>query len=186
MKTIFQILVALLLLPVFANAQEVEEGMIKVGDDEKPGFIATSRHDHDLVFNALATKLNDQGLTNYTVKKKFYTIKDVLIPELSPNKIDLYFRVEKVKSKTKIFFVVSKGYDNYVTTASEPTQAMGVISFLKQIDGIVEHNVELQKKEQEMKEANARVEAEKERVRKAEEEKSIKAKELEDLKNKKE
>jgi hypothetical protein len=185
MRTILKILVALLLLPVFTGAQEVEEGMINVGKDEKPGFIATSRYDHDLVFNALATKLNNQGLTNYTIKKKFYTIKDVLIPELSPNKIDLYFKVAKVKSRTKIFFVVSKGYDNYVTTASEPTLAAGVTSFLKQIDGIVEHNLEVSKKEEEMKAANAKVEAEKERVRKAEEEKSIKAKELEDLKQKK-
>ncbi len=185
MKALIRIFLALLLLPVFTNAQEVEEGIINIGKDEKAGFIATSRNDRDLVFNALASKLNDQGLTNYTIKKKFYTSKEVIIPEISPNKIDLFFKVAKVKNRTKIYFVVSKGYDNYVTSASEPAMAIGIVNFLKQIDGIVVHTEEVRKKEEEMKAANAKVEAEKERVRMAEEEKNRKAKELEDLKNKK-
>ena len=78
----------------------------------------------------IAAKLKEAGIKTHAKKKKLYTYKDVSLPEISTNKVDLYYKVQKKKHASKIFFIVSKGYDNYISTATDPTIAANIINFL--------------------------------------------------------
>ena len=169
-KIIYLICFGMVLLPLFANAQQVVEQKVKLGKTEVSGFIATSMSEKPLVEDALTSKLTDAGITKHGKKKKFYTCKGVSVPEISPNKVDLYYRVQSKKHKSLIYFVVSKGYDNYVSTATDATTAGNVINFLGKIDSRIARTAEIKQKEEDIK--------------KVEEEKKKKEQELEDLKKK--
>jgi len=159
-----------LLQTVLATAQQASEQMVKVSGGEVTGFTALSTHEHTLVEAMIAGKLKDAGIKTHGKKKKLYTYKDVSLPEISPNKIDLYYMVQKKKHKSKISFIVSKGYDNYVSTATDPAVAANIIAFLGKIDGTITNNEEIKQKEADIKNA--------------EEYKKQKEQELEELKKK--
>jgi hypothetical protein len=183
-KLIRIVFVCALFSPLVTFGQEVKEGSIKVGKDEKKGFIAISKFENDEVQGAIEQKLSTAGIKNGKKKGKFYAYKEVTWPEISPNKVDIFYKVQKKKHKTTIYFVVSKGYDDYITAASDPTASANLNGFLSQIDGIVMHNHEVARKEQEVGAMNARLEQQKLNLKAAEDEKNKKAKELDDLKQK--
>ncbi len=178
------VLLCSLLSPFAGRAQQVTEGAVKIGKVEKAGYIAVSKYSADEVEDVIAKKLTTAGVTNPKKKSKFYTYKDISWPAISPNKIDLCYKVQKKKHRSTIYFVVSKGYDNYVTTASDGITSSNINGFLTSIDGLVLHNQEVARKEAEVKEMNDKVEQEKKDVQKAQNDKDKKAKELEDLKQK--
>lgn len=183
-KMIRMIVAAALLSPLAGNAQDITEGTVKVGKDQKMGYIAESRYGTDEVEAVMTQKLTAAGITKGKKKSKFYTYKEVTWPAISPAKIDLFYKVQKKKHKSMIYLVVSKGYNNYVTTATDALTSSNITSFLKDIDRAVLHNEEVARKEAEVKEMNDKLQQEKNDVKKAEDEKAKKAKELDDLKQK--
>lgn len=183
-KMIRLVLACALLFPFAGYAQEISEGAVKVGKVEKSGYIAVSKYSNAEVEEVIAKKLTAAGIGSGKKKSKFYTYKEIVWPAISPTKIDLAYKVQKKKHRCTIYFVVSKGYDNYVTSNSDGATSSNIKGFLASIDGLVLHNREVARKEAEVKEMNERVEQEKKDVQKAQEEKEKKAKELEDLKQK--
>lgn len=183
MKNIIKIasLICIMLFHLIGNAQEVREGKIMVGKNEMAGYIATCKYNKTLVQEAIAGKLNGAGIAKISKKKKFYTLKNISLPEISPYKIDLYYKIQKKKHKSIVYFIVSKGYDNYITSASDAVISANINNFLHQIDGIVAHNEEVKQKEEELQKMNEKIEKEKNDVKKAEDEKAKKVKELQDL-----
>jgi hypothetical protein len=167
-KIIYLVCISVLLLPLYTVAQQVNEQMVKVGKGEVTGFCAQSAYEHSIVEEAIAQKLRDAGIKTHGKKKKLYTYRGVSLPEISPNMIDLYYKVQKKKDRSKIYFIVSKGYNNYVSTATDPVIAANVISFLSKIDASIARNAEIKQKEDDIK--------------KADEYKKQKEKELEELK----
>ena len=183
-KTIRIVLVCALFFPLTTNGQEVKEGTIKVGKDEKTGFIAVSRYGCTEVEEAIAQKLSASGIKNGKKKSKFYTYKEVTWPEISPDKMDIFYKVQKKKHRSSIYFVFSKGYNNYITSANDASVGANINAFLTQIDGMVHHNQEVARKEAEVAAMNERLQKEKKEMKAAEDEKNKKAKELDDLKQK--
>lgn len=180
-KAIYTIVVALL-CPFITMAQHVKEGKVKVGKTSMIGFIATSKYDRTQVEEAIAQKLTDAGVKKHKKKKKFFRYKEISIPELSPAKIDVYYRVaSRKKHKSRIYWVISKGYDNYITSATDASAADNVTRFLSGIDAIVEHNEEIKQKEQEVKNMNDNIQKQKDALKKQEEEKNKKNLELQQL-----
>jgi len=104
-------------------------------------------------------------------------------PTLSPNKVDVYYKVQKKKHISKIYFIASKGYDNYITSATDPTLAVGINNFLGGIDAAVARNEAIKQKEQEVKMANDKLEQDKAAVQQAEDDKDRKTKELQTMKS---
>ncbi len=173
-----------MLCPLFTYGQQAKEEKVKVGKTEMTGFVATSKYDKTLVDEALTQKLTEAGLTKHGKKKKFYTFMGASWPAVSATKMDIYYKVSKKKHKAKIYVVASKGYDNYITAASDATTATNITNFIGSIDALVERNAEIKRKELEMKMMNEQLAADKENLKKAEEEKARKAKELDALKQK--
>lgn len=185
MKKMISFLAGMLLFAAAGRAQQVNEETIKISKQEVSGFVATSEYNTDEIEQAIKGKLDAAGVKKHSKKKKFYTYKGITVPEISANKIDLYYKVQKKKHKSRIYFVVSKGYDNYVTTANDATTAAGITTFLTQVDATVAHNREVAQKEEEVRLSNEKLEREKAEIKRAEEEKKKKEQELEALKNNK-
>ena len=186
MKRIIQAMfLGILLFPILTTAQEAKEKAIKMGKKEMPGFVATGKYEKALVQQAIMGRLNEAGIRKHKKKKNFYVFKEITWPDISANKIDLYYKVSKKKHKSKIYFVVSKGYDNYVTSVSDATVAAAIVNFLAQVDSMVERSEEIKNKEREVKLMDDKLMQEKLDVKKAEEEKARKAKELEEMKKNK-
>jgi hypothetical protein len=176
------LVVVMLLCPIFSFGQKVEEGTIKIGKSEASGFIATSKYDKGQIEEALAAEFTKAGLKKPGKKKKFITYKEVEWPAISPAKIDVYYKVGTKKRRTKVYFIVSKGYNNYVTSANDAIIATNITTFLGQIDATAALNEEIKRKEQEVNEMNAKLEKEKAALQKAEDEKRKKEQEIEDMK----
>lgn len=82
----------------------------------------------DVPQNASATEaaiLQKLAQIGYKPKetKGVYVLKGAKIPEISPEQIDIYFKVERKSRKEKdesvVYFVVSKGYENYVKSTDD-------------------------------------------------------------------
>ena len=68
----------------------------------------------DITADALAAKLKRSGL-NGNKKKGIYIYKGVILSEISPTKLDIYTRVEKLGVGSVVYMAASKGYDNFAS-----------------------------------------------------------------------
>jgi len=183
MKRMLNVLLfAILLSPLLSYGQKVTEEKIKIGKTEAAGFVATSKYDKTLIEEVLASELAKAGLKKPGSKKKFKTYKEVDWQAISPAKIDVYYKVARKKRRTKVYFVVSKGYNNFVTTATDAAIAANITTFLGQVDAAAALNEEIKRKEQEVKRMNEKLEKEKAAMQKAEDEKRKKEQEIEAMK----
>ena len=185
MRYVAVMVLCVLLFPLMSYGQEIKEDVIKKGKTECNGFIATSKYETSLVEEAMTQQLGNAGITKGKTKSKFHTYKDVTLAEISPNKIDIYYKVHKKKHKSVIYFIVSKGYDNYVTSGNDAAMAANINTFLGKIDATVAHNEEVRLKEEEVRQMNAKLEQQKKALENTQEEKDKKAKELNELKQEK-
>ena len=63
----------------------------------------------------------------------FYKFTGVVLPELDNEKLDLYFKVDPMNSnadRSSITLLVSKGYDNFVSTGTDSATYMAAEKFL--------------------------------------------------------
>ena len=58
----------------------------------------------------------------------------VTFSELSPNKMDIYTKVEGKKDNSNVIMLVSTGYDNFIGTATDATTAANTIIFLNKLN----------------------------------------------------
>lgn len=183
MRRILGILVPALLCLQAAYGQKIKEENIKIGKAEAKGFIATSKYSKTQVAEAMSEELERVGLRKHGKMKKFYTYLGADCPTLSPNKIDVYYKVQKKKHHAKIYFIASKGYDNYITSASDAAITANINTFLGGIDAVVAHNEAIKQKEQEVKMAAEKLDQDKAAMQKAADEKVRKEKELQTIRS---
>ena len=181
-KMIRSVLLGVALLPQFANAQLVSQGTVKIGKDEKKGFIAACKNSRKDIQEVLDAKMKEANLDKHSKKKGFYTYKGVMWTVASPNKIDLYYAIKGKKKRAKVYLVASKGYDNYITDVSDATAAGSISSFLQQLDDQADRSIEIKRKEAEIAKANEKLQADQAKARKAEDDKKKKDQELQKLK----
>lgn len=183
-KFLYSLLITMLLVPAIGRSQKITEETIKMGKQNASCFVATSKFDKDDVQAAVVTELEKAGLKKAKKKKKFYRMMGVEWPAVSSGKLDLYYKVTGKRRKTKVYFIASKGYDNFITSANDAGAASAISTFLTNINATVEHNVEIKNKEAEVQRMNEKLEKEREDMKRAEESKRKKEKELEEMKKK--
>jgi len=105
--------------PQKATAQEVKESVIKYNKNTHPGVAATYNADDDAVRAALLKRLTAAGLANKKTQKGFYVFQGVNWTEIMPEKIDVYVRVDGNNSKSTAYIMISRGYDNFISAATD-------------------------------------------------------------------
>ena len=171
----------LAMAPLAIFAQEVKESKVKVGRDHKDGYVAVSRHSSAAIKNVIEIKFRNAGLIKRSTKKGFRTYKGVVWPVVSTNKMDVYYRVKGNSRKCKVYMVASKGYDNYITGATDANAAANIITFLQSLDRQAELDEQIDAKQAELKTLDDKAKEADKQKKEAEESKKKTQKQIQQL-----
>jgi len=178
-----QLLIALILASFFATAQDltISEGMESMAKTERWCFSAKYPYKKDLAKDVMEKNIERAGLERNSSKKGVNTYKAALWTEISDAKCDYYYKLESRKGYTTVFFCVSKGYDNYVTSSNDVTTANNIKQYMLHLQDQMKTAVEIEQEEAKLKKIaaeNAKAKAELEQANKEQAEKEEKLKAL--------
>lgn len=126
-----------LLVNVFgfsAEAQNAREVSAKLNKEQRTAFQADFPVAKDLMKTTLEDRLEKAGLSKGKKYKGYIKYAAVTFSELSPNKMDIYTKVEGKKDNSNVIMLVSTGYDNFIGTATDATTAANTIIFLNKLN----------------------------------------------------
>ncbi len=130
------LLSALTIIGVMAlKAQTVSNTTIEILKAKQPGMVVNFNRTPDMMEDALKKRLSaDKVSSSDKVKGGFRVYKGVLVPEISSDKIDLYYKVDGKKENASLFLLVSKGYDNFVDGTKDETTFENVQNFANSLE----------------------------------------------------
>jgi hypothetical protein len=123
------------LTSVTANAQNAREASVKFDKTNESAVVADFDKPVDVVEAALKQRLDKEGLGKMKSSKGFMTYAGTLWPSVSSDKIDVYFKVDGKKDKSTVSVLISKGYNNFVTSGTDQTTINNVKTFLNGLIG---------------------------------------------------
>lgn len=145
------------------QAQDVRETSISFNKGSYSGVMADYNYSKDLVTKALEKRMKDANLGKSKSTSKFISYIGVNWMEISPDKLDIYYKVSGKKNKSNVEFLLSKGYDNYINSTTDAVAVQNLRNFLagleKDIKAIQHENNmiaqsnEIKKAEKELKSA---------------------------------
>lgn len=153
-KIYLWLIAALLIFPIFANAQEVKEKTVKNGKESMPAFTIKVKHGTKLVKQVLKTSAEQAGLKKAKHKHGYTIYKRAVWSAISTNKLDYYYKVKGNGRKATVYFSASKGYDNYVSSQTEPSSAMSINTFLQQLAQKIDLQNEIDQREEQLDKIN--------------------------------
>jgi hypothetical protein len=150
-KILFLLFATISFLAAKAQAVEAQVPYNKVN---QPAVTAEFITDVDIAEKAVSEDLKTRGFGKGKSAKGFTLYQAINFTEISADKIDLYIKTEKKskkeKDKTILTVLVSKGYDNFVSSTTEPKMIAAVMNYVNGLKPKFETgNLEVQIKEQE-------------------------------------
>lgn len=152
-----------------SNAREVS---VTINKETKTAFQGDYKVSKNLMKSTLEDRLKKAGLGKPSKSKGYSVYKGVVFPELSSNKMDIYTKVGGKGSNASVILLVSTGYNNFISTATDAGTAANSITFLNKLNEdarAMQAAIDLaaqQKAAQEAEEKVKKTEAEKERLAK--------------------
>ena len=113
-----------------ATAQNAHESSVKFNKNNENAVVADYEATAEVVEGALKNRLEKEGLGKMKTSKGFMVYSGVLWNSVSNEKIDVYFKVEGKKDRATLSVLISKGYDNFVTSGSDSRTIVNVKAFL--------------------------------------------------------
>lgn len=113
-----------------AFAQNAHEGRVKFMKGDQNAIIAEYDLPKGVVEDALKERLEKAGLSRKGTEKGFNAYKGITWNEISADKMDVYTKVEGKGNVTTVTVLVSKGYDNFISSASDAEKVQKVQAFL--------------------------------------------------------
>ena len=120
-----------------AIAQDAHESSVRFKKEDRSGVVAAYDAPKDVVEAALEAKLQSIRLGKRHKESGYWKFEGVSWPEISANKMDVYFDIERHKGKSEITMLVSPGNGNFVTTATDPQIVEGMKAFLTRFNADV-------------------------------------------------
>jgi hypothetical protein len=137
MRSILTLLLvfAVFLTPCCLNAQGAHDANIRFGKVDRSGLIAEYPFSKGITENALRARLEQAGLGKPKSDKGFMSFQAVKWAGLSETQFDVYAKVDAGKGDklSTVILLVSKGYDNYVSAASDPDISAQLKTFLNSL-----------------------------------------------------
>ncbi len=138
----FVILMCFLAVKTTASSQAAYS-TITINQKPQPGLILQLPNNTELAEGTILQKLKETGYSPETKgalfwkKNKqdgFYVFNGIQLPELSNQKVDMYFKVDrkskKQKNESTIYMLVSKGYDNFISPEADSATYAAATTFL--------------------------------------------------------
>jgi hypothetical protein len=116
-----------------ASAQNAHEVSVSINKETKTAFQADYPVSDDLIKITLEDRLRSANLPKGKSAKGYTLYKEVVFPELSTNKIDIYTKVDGKKTNATIVMLVATGYDNFISSSNDAATAANVIAFLNRL-----------------------------------------------------
>lgn len=127
------LLTAVLFSGLAVTAQSVE-GTAEYNKAVKPAVICEFPYPPALVENVLFDDLKQKGFGKGKGTKGFEVYQAINFTEISTDKIDFYVKVERKSRKEKdisvITVLLSKGYDNFVSGASDASMVQNAMTYV--------------------------------------------------------
>ncbi len=125
--------VAMILATFCAWGQNAHETEIKFKKAKQNGVVAEYNHSAKDVENTIRKKLADEGFPKLKSSGGFLTLTGVQWNNISKEKLDVYIKVDGNKSKSTASILLSKGYDNFVTSQKDPHTIDNIKGFLNNL-----------------------------------------------------
>lgn len=133
MKKLFKSLAAVAFLFTATTtvfAQNAREGRVQFMKADQNAVIADYDLPKDVIENALKERLEKAGLGKRGSEKGFITYKGSTWTEIGADKMDIYAKVEGKGNMSTVTMLVSKGYDNFISSGTDPEKVQKVQEFL--------------------------------------------------------
>lgn len=127
----------------FVKAQNVTEGTIAFMNADQPVFIGNYNYPKSLVEKVLTDRLAASGLDHAKNKKGFNGFIDATWTGVMDAEGDIYTKVSGSKNNAIVYVLLSKGYDNFISSASDPRTAAKTKDFLTGLEKDI-HNYQIQ------------------------------------------
>jgi hypothetical protein len=148
MKQKFFFAAALLQLTALAAFSQSVSKSITFKDQLRPALQLALPNESKTADQTILTKLKETGYKpektgNFMNKKNkqegFYIFSGVVLPELTNQKLDLYFKVDDVNNnvneRSAVTLMVSKGYENFVSEENDSATFNAAEKFLNSFAG---------------------------------------------------
>ena len=125
-----------LISPALVRAQGARDANIRFGKVDRTGFAIEFPYSKGITENALRGRFEKIGFNQPKSDKGFLSYQAASWPDVAPGHVDVYAKVDgnNKDNTSTIVLLVSKGYDNYVGTTSDPEIAAKLRAFL---DGLL-------------------------------------------------
>lgn len=135
MKKFVLIPICLLVLNVFVKAQSVT-GTVVYDKVNQSGIINEFSFEENTTADAIKAKLKTLGYSSKGVKG-FDVYRGVKLAELGSETYDLYFKIDRKSKKERdrsvVYLLITKGYDNFVTEATDSALFANAKTFMNNL-----------------------------------------------------
>lgn len=155
------------------QAQQTREVSVAINKANQTAVAADFNYKKEALEAVLKNRLANAKLGKSKSASKFTKFEGVNWNEVSPDKMDVYYRVSGKKDKSTVEFLVSKGYDNFVTSANDPATIANLKNFIASLEqDLIKYSIDelIAAKEKDIKAAEKTVDSKKGDVSKAEKE----------------
>lgn len=150
-KMIFSCLFMLAAYTTQAQAVETKTAYNKV---DQPCIMSEYAYDADFVEKVITDDLKQRGFGKGKTSKGYNLYQAINFAELGTDKMDLYLKVEKKgkkeKDRTVVTLLLSKGYDNFMSSTTDANTLQNAINYLNNLKPKFDaNNLDVQIKDQE-------------------------------------
>ena len=135
MKKIFQSLAFSLAIAGAgtASAQNAHESSVKFDKNNENAIVADYNKPADIVEAALKKQFESEGLSKSKSKSGYTYFSKVTWNKVGSQSADIYYKVEGKKEKSTVTVLVSKGYNNFISSGSDASAVDNVKAFLNDL-----------------------------------------------------
>ncbi len=180
---LLRVLLLAAILPLALSAQDIKikEGNAKMGKKKLWCFSTRYAYDQKITRETMEQNLSEANIRRTSRKKGFSIYKGAYWPALSKTTCDYYYKLKGKKGKTTVYLAVSKGYDNYVTSANDAEISANIVRYLQNLQAQLAKAVLIQEKEQELLQINKKNEEADKQLMESKKQEAEKAKEIQQL-----
>lgn len=113
---------------------QVNETSVSVNKNQSNAYTTSFEAEQSDVENTMEQELKKVLSSSKTSSTKgFKLYKGVMLNAISTEKVDVYYKVESKKKMSTVYLLVSKGYNNFVSSQNDPQMSANIVAFLSNL-----------------------------------------------------
>jgi hypothetical protein len=165
------LLIAGVNLNIYAQAPQTREQAVSINKANQNAVAGDFKVSKTVLEAVVTNKISEYKLGKSKSSSGFKKFEGTVWSEISTDKMDYYYRVTGNKSAATVEILASKGYDNFISSQTDPAAVQNIKNFILSLEQeIVKYtlNEQIAAKEKEVKAAEKVVESQNKNVSKAE------------------